>query len=197
MAAIRSFKGSFVAVLVLPQALWERVVAHCLDGLPMEACGLLAGVERTGGVGPGSIEAGEMGAGEMGAGEVGAGGAGANGERRRHEDLTVAEVCEVYPAANAALSARLYTVEPKDLLRADRAAERAGWSLIGVWHSHTHSPAYPSPTDIAAAPDPLWHYVVVSLSDTEPVLRSYRIVGGQVREEPVLTRGIAARALGW
>jgi proteasome lid subunit RPN8/RPN11 len=163
----------------------------------MEACGLLAGVERTGGVGPGSIEAGEMGAGEVGAGEVGAGGAGANGERWRHEDLTVAEVCEVYPAANAALSARLYTVEPKDLLRADRAAERAGWSLIGVWHSHTHSPAYPSPTDIAAAPDPLWHYVVVSLSDTEPVLRSYRIVGGQVREEPVLTRGIAARALGW
>ncbi len=206
-----------MAVLVLPKVLWERVVAHCLDGLPMEACGLLAGVERTGGVGPGSIEAGEMGAGEVGAGEVGAGavgagevgagevgggevgagGAGANGECRRHEDLTVAEVCEVYPAANAALSARLYTVEPKDLLRADRAAERAGWSLIGVWHSHTHSPAYPSPTDIAAAPDPLWHYVVVSLSDTEPVLRSYRIVGGQVREEPVLTRGIAARALGW
>ena len=94
---------------------------------------------------------------------------------------------EVYPAANAARSARLYTVEPRDLLRADRAAEAAGCSLIGVWHSHTHTAAYPSPTDISQAPDPDWHYVLVSLSDTDPVLRSYRIVAGQVEEERVVT----------
>ena len=98
-------------------------------------------------------------------------------------------VREVYPAGNAARSARLYTVEPKDLLAADRAAEAAGWSLIGVWHSHTHTMAYPSPTDIDQAPDPEWHYVLVSLRDAEPVLRSYRIVGGRVQEEPVLTPG--------
>jgi len=96
-------------------------------------------------------------------------------------------VHEVYPAGNAARSARLYTVEPKDLLAADRAAEAAGWSLIGVWHSHTHTMAYPSPTDIDQAPDPEWHYVLVSLKGAEPVLRSYRIVGGEVREEPVAT----------
>jgi len=130
-------------VLVLPEPLWDRVVAHCLDGFPLEACGLLAGQ------GP-----------------------------RAHQ---------VYPAGNAARSARLYTVEPKDLLAADRAAEAAGWSLIGVWHSHTHTMAYPSPTDIDQAPDPEWHYVLVSLRDAEPVLRSYRIVGGQVQEEAVVT----------
>ena len=97
------------------------------------------------------------------------------------------EVHEVYPTANAARSARLYTVEPLDLLRADRAAEAAGLSLIGVWHSHTHTAAYPSPTDIGQAPDPDWHYVLVSLSDSEPVLRSYRIVAGRPEEEPVVT----------
>ena len=47
--------------------------------------------------------------------------------------------------------------------------EAAGWELIGVWHSHTHTLAYPSPTDIDQAPDPDWHYVLVSLSDVEPV----------------------------
>jgi [CysO sulfur-carrier protein]-S-L-cysteine hydrolase len=99
-----------------------------------------------------------------------------------------AEVREVYPAANSARSARLYTVEPKDLLRADRAAEEAGLSLVGVWHSHTHTPAYPSPTDVAQAPDPDWHYVLVSLSDGEPVLRSYHIRDGEVAEEPVVDR---------
>ena len=130
-------------MLVLAQALWDRMVAHCLDGLPFEACGLLAG--------------------------------------------TGEEVREVYPARNAARSARVYTVEPVDLLRADRAAEAAGLSLLGVWHSHTHTPAFPSPTDVAQAPDPEWHYVLVSLSDVEPVVRSYRIVDGLVREEPVIT----------
>lgn len=130
-------------MLVLPAPLWDRVVAHCLDGYPLEACGLLAGEDGN--------------------------------------------VHEVYPAGNAARSARVYTVEPKDLLAADRAAEAAGWSLIGVWHSHTHTMAYPSPTDIDQAPDPEWHYVLVSLREAEPVVRSYRIVGGQVQEEPVVT----------
>ena len=96
-------------------------------------------------------------------------------------------VHDVYPAANAARSARLYTVLPVDLLRADRFAEAAGLALIGVWHSHTHTPAQPSPTDVDQAPDPGWHYVLVSLSDMEPVVRSYRIVAGQADEEPIIT----------
>jgi proteasome lid subunit RPN8/RPN11 len=95
-------------------------------------------------------------------------------------------VRELYPAVNAARSARLYSVEPLDLLRADRAAESSGLELIGVWHSHTHTPAYPSPTDVRQAPDPQWHYVLVSLSDLEPVVRSYRIADGSVEEEPVV-----------
>ena len=55
-------------------------------------------------------------------------------------------------------------------------------------HSHTHTDAYPSPTDIAQAPDPAWHYVVVSLRD-EPVCRSYRILDGNPAEEPVVVDG--------
>jgi proteasome lid subunit RPN8/RPN11 len=90
------------------------------------------------------------------------------------------------PADNVAASARIYTVAPRDLLRADRAAEAAGGELIGVYHSHTHTEAYPSPTDIDAAPDPGWHYVIVSLRDTEPTVRSYRIVGGKIAEESVV-----------
>jgi proteasome lid subunit RPN8/RPN11 len=58
--------------------------------------------------------------------------------------------------------------------------------LLGVWHSHTHTDAYPSPTDIAQAPDPGWHYVLVSLRDDEPVVRSYRIVDGRPEEEQVV-----------
>jgi [CysO sulfur-carrier protein]-S-L-cysteine hydrolase len=90
------------------------------------------------------------------------------------------------PAENADASARVYTIRPLDLLRADRRAEEAGAELLGVYHSHTHTEAYPSPTDVDAAPDPGWHYVIVSLRDTEPTVRSYRIAGGRVEEEPVV-----------
>lgn len=104
-------------------------------------------------------------------------------------DPATGVVGTVYPTANAAASARLYTVDPRDHLRADRAAEDAGQTIIGVFHSHTHTDAYPSPTDVAQAPDPGWHYVIVSLRDTHPVLRSFRIVDGDVTEEPVVVTG--------
>jgi proteasome lid subunit RPN8/RPN11 len=90
-----------------------------------------------------------------------------------------------YPCRNAAASSRVYTVDPKDHLAADRDAEGRGLELVGVMHSHTHTEAYPSPTDVAQAPDPSWHYVIVSLQREAPVLRSYRIVEGTIAEEPV------------
>jgi proteasome lid subunit RPN8/RPN11 len=133
--------------LLLPRAVRDEMVAACLDGYPLEACGLLGGTED--GAGTATVTAG-------------------------------------YPAHNTAASSRVYTVEPRDLLRADRAAEAAGVTLLGVWHSHTHTDAYPSPTDIAQAPDPAWHYVLVSLRDDEPVVRSYRIVDGRPEEEHVV-----------
>lgn len=56
-------------------------------------------------------------------------------------------------------------------------------------HSHTHTEAYPSPTDVAQAPDPTWHYVIVSLRAEAPTLRSFRIVDGAIEEEPVAVTG--------
>ncbi|HEY5663887.1 MAG TPA: M67 family metallopeptidase [Ilumatobacter sp.] len=90
-----------------------------------------------------------------------------------------------YPCRNAARSARVYTVDPGDHLRAERDADDQGWDIIGVVHSHTHSEPYPSPTDVAEAPDPDWHYMIVSLKRDAPELRSYRIVAGAITEEPV------------
>ena len=94
-------------------------------------------------------------------------------------------VTRFYQCRNAAASAKAYTVDPRDHLRAERDAEDAGWEIIGVVHSHTHTEPYPSPTDVAQAPDPGWHYVIVGLKRSVPELRSYRIADGVVREEPI------------
>ncbi|MDQ2726595.1 MAG: M67 family metallopeptidase [Actinomycetota bacterium] len=100
-------------------------------------------------------------------------------------DGTDATVEAHHPTENASRSSRVYSIAPLHLLRADRAAEEAGMALLGVWHTHTHTDAWPSPTDVAQAPDPAWHYVLISLRDTHPVARSYRIRDGQIEEEPV------------
>jgi proteasome lid subunit RPN8/RPN11 len=104
-------------------------------------------------------------------------------------DAATGAVSTCYPTRNLAASAKLYTVDPAQHLRADRDAESKGEQIIGVFHSHTHTDAYPSSTDVAQVPDPDWHYVLVSLRDTHPVLRSYRIVDGRVEEEPVVVDG--------
>lgn len=101
-------------------------------------------------------------------------------------DPASSTVVTCHPTANKARSAKRYVVDPRDHLRADREAEDAGHEIIGVFHSHTHTDAYPSPTDVAEAPDPSWHYVIVSLRHEVAALRSYRIVAGDVVEEPVV-----------
>jgi len=90
-----------------------------------------------------------------------------------------------YRCRNAAESATVYTIDPLDHLRAERDAEAHGWEIVGVVHSHTHSEPYPSPTDIAQAPDPSWQYVIVSLKRESPEIRSYRILEGAVTEEVI------------
>jgi proteasome lid subunit RPN8/RPN11 len=97
-----------------------------------------------------------------------------------------AQATVFYRSVNVAASSRVYTVDPKTHLRADRDAEDRGLEIIGVVHSHTHTDAYPSPTDVAQAPDPSWHYVIVSFRTGGPALRSYRIRAGEIEEEPVL-----------
>jgi proteasome lid subunit RPN8/RPN11 len=100
------------------------------------------------------------------------------------------EATHIFPTKNAAASALVYEIDPKELLAVDRAAQALGADIMGVFHSHTHTDAYPSPTDVAQALDPGWHYVLVSLRDTHPVVRSYRIVEGVITEEPVEVPGL-------
>jgi len=95
-------------------------------------------------------------------------------------------VTEVVASNNVADSAKIYEVDSRVLLRAYRRAEADGSDVIGVFHSHTHSDAFPSPTDVRQAPDPTWHYVIVSLRLAPTVLRSYLVRDEVITEEDVL-----------
>ncbi len=106
-------------------------------------------------------------------------------------ELDGIDVRAVYPCRNAAPAERqnfVYELDPLDFLKADRDAQANGWEIIGVYHSHTHTEALPSPTDIekAGPQDPSWHYILVSLRLPTPVVRSFTIVDGLVAEEPLV-----------
>jgi proteasome lid subunit RPN8/RPN11 len=95
---------------------------------------------------------------------------------------SLGEVLEFHPTENVAKSARVYTINAKQHLLIEREAEGRGLEVMGVVHSHTHTEAYPSPTDVAQAPDPTWHYMIVTLRRGVPEPRNYRIVGETITE---------------
>lgn len=82
-----------------------------------------------------------------------------------------------------------YRVDGKALFEAFEAMDKLGFDLIGIYHSHTHSPAQPSRTDISLAGYPDAHYLIVSLANQErPDLRAFTIVNGTVTEQEVVVR---------
>jgi proteasome lid subunit RPN8/RPN11 len=104
-------------------------------------------------------------------------------------DPATGRVTSIHPVRNLAASSQVYELDSKAYLRIDRESEAAGLAVIGVFHSHTHTDPYPSPTDVRQAPDPAWHYVLVSLRHEVPSTRSYRIVDGNIAEESVVVSG--------
>ena len=93
---------------------------------------------------------------------------------------------KVYPATNAEKSPVRYLMEPRDQLRIMRDMEDQGWDLLGIFHSHTHTAAYPSQTDVSLAYYPDALYILVSLTDeANPVVRAFHIVDGRISEEPI------------
>jgi proteasome lid subunit RPN8/RPN11 len=91
-----------------------------------------------------------------------------------------------YPMRNADESHLTYRLDAKEQIQVFEEIERKGWDLVGIFHSHTHTEAYPSDTDRRQAYYPEAHYLLMSLADSDrPVLRSFRIVDGAVDEEEV------------
>ncbi len=143
--------GANVLEMRFPKELADRMIAHCLDGRPDEACGLIA--TKDGGI------------------------------------------VDIYPMSNASASPVRYALDPQEQLAVYKDLDDRGWDLGGVFHSHTRTEAYPSPTDVREAREEV-PYVIVSLATEPAVIRAFRIVKeswsdetGEVEEMPVEVLG--------
>jgi proteasome lid subunit RPN8/RPN11 len=99
---------------------------------------------------------------------------------RRNGPITVEKV---YLLPNAEASPTFYVVEPRAQLRAMTEMDERDWDLVGIFHSHTATEAYPSRTDVELAAYPDAAYLILSLADAGiPRLRAFWIRDGEITE---------------
>ncbi len=96
------------------------------------------------------------------------------------------KIVKLYRCTNVEQSPYRYSVDPRELIKIDQEIRENDWEWLGIYHSHTHTEAYPSATDIRLAYWPDTLYFIISLKDPDrPVVRAFYIRDGRVEEVPV------------
>jgi len=145
-------------MIYIARNLLKQMIEHSQRGFPNEACGILAG--KVGNVDTSTSLS-------------------VNGERSR-------TVEKVYEMINTEKSPSTFFMEPKEQLKVMKEIRSLGLEMIGIYHSHVASLAYPSAHDIEMAFYPEVSYVIISIKDQDhPIIRSFRIEEGKITEEEV------------
>lgn len=93
---------------------------------------------------------------------------------------------KVYGMNNTDKSPSTYFMDAKEQLLVMKEMRNLGLDMVGIYHSHVASPAYPSLHDVEMAFYPEASYVIVSLEDkNNPVVRSFKIEEGAITEEEI------------
>jgi proteasome lid subunit RPN8/RPN11 len=96
----------------------------------------------------------------------------------------------IVPMLNAERSPTFYRFDSMEQLRVWREMDERDEEPVVVYHSHTATEAYPSRTDVGLAQEPGAHYVLVSTREPDQTeFRSFRILDGEVSEEPIEISG--------
>jgi proteasome lid subunit RPN8/RPN11 len=169
-----------VTDLIIPQQILDDIIAHAKELTPYECCGLLAGTNGT------------------------------VSRLYRIKNIVAIEGAQNLSSFDSAKAAHLERLSPEeraeiafvmdmqDFSTAKKDMRNNGLDLQAVYHSHPHDPARPSVTDIKIATDyeeiwpkinlPLPAYLIVSLMNTEPDVKTYWIRSGHVTLADVLIR---------
>ncbi|HEY8477406.1 MAG TPA: M67 family metallopeptidase [Chloroflexota bacterium] len=94
-------------------------------------------------------------------------------------------VVRVYRVPSVDPSPVRYYMEPREQLRVMQEMESEDLELVGIYHSHTRSAAYPSVTDVNLAYYPVVYFIVSLADPSAPVVRAFRIADGTITEETI------------
>jgi len=95
------------------------------------------------------------------------------------------KVLKVYTMANLSDTPRIfYYLDPAEQLKVFKDIRQRGMEMLGHYHSHVDSEAYPSERDIKLAFYPESLMVIVGVTSESPgALKGFRVVEGRVKEE--------------
>lgn len=145
-------------MIYLEKKQFQEVIKHCQKEYPKEACGILAG-----------RYAGQPSVPEQSEGNSGL-------------------VRKVYKMKNTSENPETcYFMEPKEQLKVFKEMRGLGIEMLGIYHSHSGTSAYPSQRDCEMAFYPEACYVIISLQDfNNPDVRAFRIIEGKIAEEKIV-----------
>ncbi len=96
------------------------------------------------------------------------------------------KIIKIYRMTNADKSPQTFFMDPKEQLKVMKEIRNLGLKMVGIYHSHLETDAYPSTHDVELSFYPEVSYVIISLKDKDsPSIKSFKIEEGKIIEEEV------------
>jgi proteasome lid subunit RPN8/RPN11 len=99
------------------------------------------------------------------------------------------KVSRIYRMTNTEKSPVSYQLDSKEHIEVIRDMRENNLSMVGIFHSHPASQAYPSPKDVSLAFYEDAVYVIVSLAGKEPQVKAFSIMQGEISEAAIIVEG--------
>jgi proteasome lid subunit RPN8/RPN11 len=93
---------------------------------------------------------------------------------------------KVYLLTNIDQSGEHFSIDPREQLAAVKDMRANSFNPLGNFHSHPLTPARPSAEDIRLAYDPAAIYLILSLAESEPVLKAFHLEKNLISEEGII-----------
>ena len=74
---------------------------------------------------------------------------------------------KLYQMTNTDKSSKTFFMDPKEQLKVMKEIRALGLEMVGIYHSHIETEAYPSAHDVELAYYPEASYVIVSIKDKD------------------------------
>jgi len=92
-------------------------------------------------------------------------------------------VTQAYQLTNIDHSPEHFSFDPAEQFKTVKDVRNKGLQILANYHSHPETPSRPSQEDVRLAFDPDISYVIISLAEAKPVIKSFRILNGTSTNE--------------